>query len=219
MLKITSIVLLFAMSFQGSFASSIPFSENVLDIQFVQSDFKISSTWGEHAKDFVELIDVDKLVAVVFGYLNDPEVMNFVTFAFKFLGDKGYDVDSAINFINSALELPPFEKPKLAISKSTDEISRGTGLTGLIEDVIANLPMEEIKKLFESKLETSPEVAELFETLNSPEFLEIMKNMSKNPKFIEIKQTFAGYGFDFKYVCAMAKEIFGEYYQGVFCEM
>lgn len=71
------------MSFQGSFTSSIPFSENVLDIQFLNSDFKISSTWGDHAKDFVELIDVDKLVAVVLGYMNDPEVLNFVTFVFS----------------------------------------------------------------------------------------------------------------------------------------
>lgn len=136
-----------------------------------------------------------------------------------FLADKGYDVDAAINFINSALELPPFEKPKLTVSKSTHEISRGTGMTGLFEDVIAVLPMEEIKELFESKLETSPEVAELFETLNSPGFMEIMKKMSKNAKFIEIKEIFAGYGFDFKYLCVMAKEFFGEYYQGAFCEI
>lgn len=92
-------------------------------------------------------------------------------------------------------------------------------MTGLIEDVIATLPLKEMKELFESKLETSPEVAELFETINSPEFMEIMKRMSKNPKFIEIKEIFAGYGFDFKYLCSIAKEILAEYYQGVFCEI
>lgn len=92
------------------------------------------------------------------------------------------------------------------------------GMTGFIEDLIAALPMDEIKKLFESKLETSPEVAELFETINSPEFMDIMKRMSKNPEFERIKKIFEGYGFDFKYLCQLAKDIFGEYFQGVFCE-
>lgn len=145
-------------------------------------------------------------------------LFSFCFQAFIFLADKGYDVDSAINYINKALELPPFEKPQLAVPNKGDEILRGTGMTGLIEDVVATLPMKEMKELFESKLETSPEVAELFETINSPEFMEIMKKMSKNTKFIEIKQTFADYGLDFKYLCALAKDIFGDYYQGVFCE-
>lgn len=80
MLKISSIIFLLALSFEGNFAAGVPFSENILDIQLLSVDSRISSTWGEHAKDFVELIDVDKLLAVVFGYLKDPEVMNFVTF-------------------------------------------------------------------------------------------------------------------------------------------
>lgn len=152
-----------------------------------------------------------------FMLLNIKCVFSFQ--AFKLLADKGYDVESIMNLINVALQLPPFEKTNLLeVFSKKDVTVKGKGMNGLIEDVIAVLPLADMKTLFENKLETSPEVAELFETINSPEFLEIMRKMSKNPKFIEIKDTFARYGFDFKYLCTLAKEILGEYYQGVFCE-
>lgn len=134
--------------------------------------------------------------------------------AFTFLSDKGYDIQSAIDFINDALNLPPFEKMEI----KEDRVARGAGIKGLIEDIMATLPMNDIKKLFEDKLETSPEIAELFETINSPEFMDIIKRLSKNPKFTEFKEIFEGYGFDFKWLCNLAKELLGEYYQGVFCE-
>lgn len=128
------------------------------------------------------------------------------------MADKGYEVASIIDFVNDALGLPPFDNTKINI------VTRGKGMTGLIEDMIAVLPMEEFKKLFESKLETSPEVADIFDTINSPEFMDILKRMSKNPEFQRFKEIFEGYGFDFKYLCQLAKDIFGEYYQGIFCE-
>lgn len=81
MLKISSLIFLTALTFGENFAAKVPFSENnLVDIQFQNFDSRISSTWGQHAKDFVELIDVEKVVAIALSYVKDPEVLNFLTF-------------------------------------------------------------------------------------------------------------------------------------------
>lgn len=36
--------------------------------------------WEAHVKDFIKLIDVQKLMAIAVNYISDPEVMNFVEF-------------------------------------------------------------------------------------------------------------------------------------------
>lgn len=112
--------------------------------------------------------------------------------------------------INSILDLPPYEKPTI--------LRNNKGITGLLEETMAALPIEDMKELFEKKMETIPELAELFETINSEEFVHILKKMSQNPKFKEFKKTFESYGFEFEIICAGAKEILGDYYQGIFCE-
>lgn len=127
-----------------------------------------------------------------------------------FLASKGYDMESVMVFINTALNLPPFEKPN-------NMLRRERGISELLEAVVNALPLEDMKKLFEIKLQTSPEVAELFETINSQEFMDIMRKMQMNPKFMEFKKIFESYGFDFSFLCNIAKEIFGDYYQGIFC--
>lgn len=116
-----------------------------------------------------------------------------------------------VNTINSAINLPPFEKPILLWRSEK-------GITGLLQDIMTAVPIEDMKTLFENKLETSPEIAELFGTINSEEFVHILKRMSQNPKFKEFKKTFESYGFEFEIICAGVKEIFGEYYLGIFCE-
>lgn len=135
----------------------------------------------------------------------------FILQAVELLQSEGYDVQSILNFINNALQLPPYDIPK-------KDLKPGKGLSGLFEEIMATLPVEDIQKLFEQKLESNKRLAEIFETINSEEFMDIMRRMSQNPKFSEIKEIFKGYGFDFKFLCDLAKSIFGKYYQGIFCE-
>ncbi|XP_028030150.1 uncharacterized protein LOC114242992 [Bombyx mandarina] len=186
--------------------------------------------WEAHVKDFIKLIDVQKLMGIAVNYISDPEVMNFVEFllspefkkiiweieimpefreAYGYLKVKGYDFGFAFDFINNALNMPPFE-PKTPLRNKK-------GISGVFEEMMAALPFEEMKKLFEDKLETSTEISELFKIINSEEYLSIIKRMSANPEFIEIKNILTLYGFKFDYICSFAKGIFGEHYQGIFC--
>jgi hypothetical protein len=57
--------------------------------------------------------------------------------------------------------------PPISPSKHT---RRGVGVSGLIDDVIAVLPLEELRALFDNKLETSQDFKELVEAIQSPEF-------------------------------------------------
>jgi hypothetical protein len=80
----------------------------------------------------------------------------------NFLNDRGIDVAEILNQIHEILGLPPYPR-----SKNT---RRGEGVSGLINDVIAVLPTEELKALFDKKLETSKDFKDLVEAIQSPEF-------------------------------------------------
>ena len=80
----------------------------------------------------------------------------------KFLSDHGIDVVAIINTIHDVLGLPPFQ-PK----QST---RRGVGINGLIDDVIAVLPLDDLRALFDEKLKNSEDFRALVEAIQSPEF-------------------------------------------------
>ena len=84
----------------------------------------------------------------------------------KFINDLGVDVYAIINTIHDILGLPPFQPP-LQPRHSTRS---GSGLKGLIDDIIAVLPLDELKALFNEKLETSPDFQALVAGIQSPEF-------------------------------------------------
>jgi hypothetical protein len=64
--------------------------------------------------------------------------------------------------IHEVIGLPPY-----AVRKNT---RRGVGINGLIDDVIAVLPIDELKALFEEKLKTSEDFKVFIEAIRSPEF-------------------------------------------------
>jgi hypothetical protein len=64
----------------------------------------------------------------------------------KFITDEGVDVYAFILEIRDILGLPPFEP--------LDTIRTGVGLYGLIDDVYAVLPLEDLKVFFDMKIKT-----------------------------------------------------------------
>jgi hypothetical protein len=78
------------------------------------------------------------------------------------VADLGVDVHTIIDQVHEILGLPPYPK-----SKTT---RRGKGINGLIDDVIAALPIDELQELFEKKKETSPDFQAFLKAIQSPEF-------------------------------------------------
>jgi hypothetical protein len=58
--------------------------------------------------------------------------------------------------------LPPFEQRHSA--------RRGVGVSGLLEDVLAVLPLDDLKALFDEKVQTSEDFQALIAGIQSPEF-------------------------------------------------
>jgi len=80
----------------------------------------------------------------------------------KFISDLGVDVYTIINTIHDILGLPPFQ-PR-------HSTRRGVGLSGLFQDIAAVLPLDELKALFNYKLETSKDFQALVAGIQSEEF-------------------------------------------------
>jgi len=78
----------------------------------------------------------------------------------KFINDDGVDVYALIYEVNHILGLPPLP--------TTNTTPQGVGIYGLMDDVIAVLPRDDLKALVEKKLETRQHLKTLVKALESP---------------------------------------------------
>ncbi|CAH0725845.1 unnamed protein product, partial [Brenthis ino] len=197
---------------------------DILDNEFNYEVKQQSSVWQNHVQDFLDLVNLEKVLSTALGFIDDPEVLRFIGFllspkfkdiawelesmdefkeAYIFLNTKGYDLKPVIDIINSGLSLPEFNRP-------SNILRYNTGMSGFIAAMFGAVPIEDMKNLLETKIKNDPEVAEFVEVLNSVEFKDIMTRMMSSPKIIEIKSIFESYGVDFAFLCHIFKEYFGE---------
>jgi hypothetical protein len=80
----------------------------------------------------------------------------------KFISDHGVDIYAIINEIYYILGLPPLQP--------TNITRMGIGMYGLIDDVIAVLPLDDLKALFYMKMESREYFKTIFTTIHSPVF-------------------------------------------------
>ncbi|KAI5630832.1 insect allergen related repeat, nitrile-specifier detoxification domain-containing protein [Phthorimaea operculella] len=192
---------------------------------------EIQEKWSPHIMEFLNMVDVDKLMKVIMEYVSDPDVTNFINFisskdfqevaikfedieefkeAMAYLQNKGYDVKSILDLINSLLSIQSSKRHELMSSEKD-----GKGMTRFIKDMLQVLPVDDWKILFEKKLETSADVRELFEALSAKEFQDILKRLAANPELTEIKKVFEFYGFDFDEISIMVDEVFGDRFEKI----
>jgi len=81
----------------------------------------------------------------------------------KFITDYGVDVYAYIIEVYEILGLPPLPP--------TNVTRVGVGVYGLVEDVIALLPLYDLKTLFDVKMETREYFKKVVTTIHSPVFL------------------------------------------------
>jgi len=78
----------------------------------------------------------------------------------KYINDDGVDVYAIITEIHDKLGLPPFIP--------TNTTRMGVGIYGLMDDMKAKLPINELKVLLERKMETREYVKALVTAIRSP---------------------------------------------------
>jgi hypothetical protein len=81
----------------------------------------------------------------------------------KFINDHGVDVYAVINEIHYILGLPPY--------LPTNTTRMRTGIYGLIDDVFAVLPLDDMKALFYMKMETREYFKAIVTTIHTPVFV------------------------------------------------
>jgi hypothetical protein len=67
-----------------------------------------------------------------------------------------------VNQINEILGLPPYSSSK--------NIRRGSGINGLLQDILAVVNIDDIVALWKDKVQSSQDVKELSEWIQSPKF-------------------------------------------------
>jgi hypothetical protein len=81
----------------------------------------------------------------------------------KFISDNGVDIYAIINEIHDTLERHPFQP--------TNTTHKVVGIYGLIDDVAAVLPFNDLMTLFDKKMETSKNLKTLVTIIHSPVFM------------------------------------------------
>ncbi|XP_035728635.1 uncharacterized protein LOC118444452 [Vespa mandarinia] len=158
--------------------------------------------------DFVRLIPHDKLKKIATKYLHDTQLIKqheYVTseefhnlvYAVEalpehqryvlYIQESGYDKIRELKAIHSALGMKEYVPPKPSneVFKKNDERNKG-GLNGFIEEVVAILPVKEIKELHEKKLKESKAFAKFSSYILSEELQEIYKELRDKEQMKEM---------------------------------
>ena len=174
-------------------------------------------------QDFLKLIPIDKIKEIVLDYvLNDPEVQSLLAYAqsedFKnlvlrveaipgyidfinYLEDSGVHAYAYINSIHEIVGLPPLERQFL--------LRRGTGLRGMIDDIISILPLDDLRALFDEKLATSPDFQNLVKRVQSPEFQALLDQLRNDPEYQNVLKDLKSRGIDVDKVIELLRSLFG----------
>jgi hypothetical protein len=85
----------------------------------------------------------------------------------KSIDDLVFDVYAIINKTHDILDLPPY--------LPTNTTRMGVGIYGLIDDVTAVLPLDDLKTFFDRKMETREYFKMLVKVIHSPVFMVSIK--------------------------------------------
>ncbi|PSN29414.1 hypothetical protein C0J52_28022, partial [Blattella germanica] len=129
-----------------------------------------------------------------------PELQNFL----NFLEANGLN---AIDFLNGIHDLLGI--PHIPVSGRRHHLRRGVGITGLIDDVLAILPIDDLKALFNEKLETSPDFLSLYNAIKSPEFQSIVQTLNAMPEYQNLLEKLREKGVDVDKIIELIRALFG----------
>lgn len=186
---------------------------------------------GELYKDIQEFLDLlpqEKIFSIVLEYISeDTEVQNMMVFVqsdeFKqlvadveampeikdlmdYIHNAGIDIYQIVNMLNDYLELGHLTPPDLT-RRVHKQISGG--LRGLVDDIRAILPVDELNDLYEEKLQNSPAFADFIDQLKSDNFQQIVNKVYVHPTFQELLNRAKEAGLDLEVIKDLLKVLWG----------
>ncbi|XP_068086539.1 protein G12-like [Anabrus simplex] len=177
-------------------------------------------------QDFIKLVSVDKLSAIVKDHVtNDAELQDFLAYVrtddFKniissleaipeflqfltYMEHSGLRAFELFNLLNEALHLPALPIPTIRVAKRSPR-----SINGMIDELIAALPRDELRALAQDKLLNSPSFKTFIGRIRSDEFRGNVKKLATNPEYQVISQTFRDHGIELHHVIDFVKALLG----------
>ncbi|XP_049814342.1 uncharacterized protein LOC126260919 isoform X6 [Schistocerca nitens] len=186
---------------------------------------KSSRNLQDDLNDFLALIPVDEIVNIVLNYVaNDAEVQAALQYLMSdefesivvyvdqqpelydllnFLESSGLDPYGFLNTIHDFLGIPPISKPAIRMRRSS------RSLKSMLDEILAILPVDELKALYNEKLQTSPDFAELINRLSSDEFHQLVLRVLELDAVQNLIQMLRDAGIDVDAIMDFFRKIFG----------
>ena len=192
----------------------------VLNTTYALYDNKLS----KDIQDFIDLIDMDKVIKIVSAYLDDDQIQESLRYfrseefhvlvrkvealkpyqnLVQYLHNAGLNIHGLIQMVHKLFNMEDYVPP--SGNYFSFFVNRG-GMKGLIDDVLASLPMDKFKAMFQEKMKTSPEFQSFVKQVQSQEFEEIVDLIYSEPIFLEMRQKAIEVGLDIQ----RARKVFEE---------
>jgi len=174
----------------------------------------LAEDWDE----LVALLPLDEILNVVIKYLEDDEFQQVLNYIFggefaelvlevetipeynaviDFLEEAGLPAKSWIAGLHELLGIP----------RKTSRANLG-GLRAMVDEIKALIDFDAIKTWYNGKLQTSPEFANLFDKLGSPEFRGFVDALYANKRIQEISAQLKAAGLDIEALLQALRDFF-----------
>lgn len=179
-------------------------------------------------QDFLDIMPYDNIIAIFLEYVaEDAEVQAALEFfqseEFKelvvevesmpevktlmlYIHNAGIDIYQIANLLNDYLGLAHLTPPDFT-QRVRKQITGG--IRGLVDDILAILPVDELNDMYEEKLQNSPAFAEFIDQLKSDNFQEIVNQVYVHPTFQKIVKRAEEVGIDLELIKNLLKVLWG----------
>ncbi|XP_043285764.1 uncharacterized protein [Venturia canescens] len=176
--------------------------------------------------DFLGLLPMEKINDVATEYFyNDAEVQQAAEFVrseeFKqllteaeqndqfyafvnFLDKAGFPATFLINELNRALHVEDLKPSLFQMLRRS-----GKGVRGMLDEIEALVPYDQVKAMFEYKLEHSQVFSNFIQQLRSPQFKSIVLDLAHNKNFEKLGYRAADFGINLEAIASFVSRVFG----------
>ncbi|XP_046998508.1 protein G12-like [Schistocerca americana] len=141
----------------------------------------------------------DEFESIVVYVDQQPELCDLL----NFLESSGLDPYGFLNTIHDFLGIPQITKPASRMRRSS------RSLKSMLDEILAILPVDELKALYHEKLETSADFAELINRLSSDEFHQLVLRVVELDAVQDLIQMLSDAGIDVDSIMDFFRKIFG----------
>ncbi|CAD7085626.1 unnamed protein product [Hermetia illucens] len=144
----------------------------------------------------MEYLSGEEFHGILLSIKNDPEFNGLISFCCQELY-----IDAAyyINFVLGILGFPEIR---------SDRAYRAGGLKGMLDEILALVPLDALESLLNEKLATDYYLQLAFKKINSDEFGAVIERLQANVAYVDMKDRLRGYGVDVDGIIDFINKIF-----------